>query len=366
MKKKFFVRACVALLLIAVLSSACAPAATPAPVQSQPQAEEPAAPVAAVAEESKELNIAVVMSTTIEEPWNAVYIQALDRVAAAKPHGLTIKYDYAENVATADAERVMQGYAATGKYGILVYHSGQYADMADVTRNKYPDVLIAGSGSGFKPLGGNFIHSDTWVHECAYMLGVVAGHMTESNTLGAVGAFPYPNVNLPVNAFFAGAKSVNPDIKQVMTYLESWWDPAKAKESAAAQIAAGADFIYAERFGVFEAAKEGNVRAFGHYSDQHELAPDTVVSSTVARWDPALYNMVDIWWEHATKNTPYDVAEETFTATYAEGVCDIAPFYALDDTVSAEAKAALEKVQADIKSGALQVPMIEEQVESTK
>lgn len=381
MKKNWMFRVLAALFLVALVASACAP--TPAPAQptqapKPPEAkpteapakpetkptEAPAAPAAPA--EPKELKIAVLMSTTIEEPWNAVYIQALDRVAAAKPHGLTITYDYAENVATSDAERVMHGYANTGKYGILIYHSGQFADAADVTRAKYPDLLVAGSGSGFKPAGGNFIHSDTWVHECAYMLGVLAGKITKTNTLGAVGAFPYPNVNLPLNAFFAGAKSVNPDVKQVVTYLESWWDPAKAKESAAAQIASGADLIYAERFGVFEAAKEGKALAFGHYSDQHELAPDVVVSSTIARWDPAISNMVELWWEHATKGGAYNVPTKTFTATYAQGVCELAPYYDFDSKLPQEAKDAVEQARKAIKDGTLKVEMNEAKVESTK
>jgi basic membrane lipoprotein Med (substrate-binding protein (PBP1-ABC) superfamily) len=70
-----------------------------------------------------------------------------------------------------------------------------------------------------------------------------------------------------------------------MAYIESWFDPPKGKQSALAQIAAGADFIYAERFGPFETAKEKGKLAFGHFVDQNSLAQDIVVSSTIARWD---------------------------------------------------------------------------------
>ncbi len=35
--------------------------------------------------------------------------------------------------------------------------------------------------------------------------------MTESNVIGAVAAYPYPNVSLPVNGYIAGAQAVNPD-----------------------------------------------------------------------------------------------------------------------------------------------------------
>jgi basic membrane lipoprotein Med (substrate-binding protein (PBP1-ABC) superfamily) len=379
MSKRLFWQVVSILVLASIMVTACTPAQvtttapqpekvnpapTEVPADTQPApTEAPAAPVTVA--EPTELKIAIVMSTTIEEPWNAVYVQALDRVAKEKPYGLTMTYDYSENVATTDAERVMNNYANSGKYGIMVYHSGQYADSSDVTRNKYPDILIGGSGSGFKPLGGNFVHSDVWVHECSYLLGIVAGSMTESNILGAVGAFPYPNVNLPINAFFAGAKSVNPEVKQVMTYLESWWDPAKAKESAAAQIAAGADYIYAERFGVFEAAKEAKVYAFGHSSDQHELAPDVVVSSALSRWDPTIKNMIDIWWDHQVNGTEYNVPTTTYIPTLEQGVCDIAPFYDFESKIPQEVKDAVTQARKDIESGAIKVPMIQDKVEST-
>ena len=63
-----------------------------------------------------------------------------------------------------------------------------------------------------------------------------------------------PEVNRLVNAFFAGAKEVNPDVKSKVTFIGSFFDPPKAKEAALAQIDAGVDVIYAERFGVIEAA----------------------------------------------------------------------------------------------------------------
>ena len=92
--------------------------------------------------------------------------------------------------------------------------------------------------------------------------------------IGAVAAFPFPNVNLPLNGYIEGAKSVNPDVEAKVTYLESWFDPPKGRESAAAQLAAGADFIYAERFGPFEAVSE----------KQNSFASAT--SSTRTPWRP--------------------------------------------------------------------------------
>src|SRR5207249_8490668 len=129
--------------------------------------------------------------------------------------------------------------------------------------------------------------------------GIIAGKMTKTNVIGTVAAFPYPNVNLYLNGYVAGAKSVNPNVKVKSTYLGSWYDPPKATQAANAEIAAGADFIYAESAGTIQAVRSHDgVYAFGHYVDQNSLAPSSVPTSDVSVWDPAIKVLIKAWWEH--------------------------------------------------------------------
>ena len=94
---------------------------------------------------------------------------------------------------------------------------------------------------------------------------MIAGAMTKSNTIGVVGGVPVPEVNRLVNAFIAGAKKTNPDAKVLVSFINSWFDPAAAKEAALAQVDAGADVLFAERFGVIEVAQEkGLYRVWQH------------------------------------------------------------------------------------------------------
>jgi basic membrane lipoprotein Med (substrate-binding protein (PBP1-ABC) superfamily) len=313
-----------------------------------------------------DLKIALVLDTTIEEGWAASYIQAMDAVIAEKPQGLNVEYKYVENVSTGDGERVMKTFANMGGYDVLVFHSGSYKDAAMAVAKAYPDKLIVVNGSGFKAVGGNILHTDAWAHEAAYLMGIVAGKMTKTSTIGAVAAFPYANINLPVNAFFAGAKSVNPDIKQVVTYIESWFDPAKAKESAAAQISAGADMIFAERFGVFEAAREGGIYAFGNKKDEHNAAPDVVLSSAISSWGGTINKAVTIWKENKENGKGYNLPAETFVATMAEGGSAMAPYHNLESKVPQDVKDLVEKTRQEIMAGTLKVPAIFEKAESTR
>jgi basic membrane lipoprotein Med (substrate-binding protein (PBP1-ABC) superfamily) len=237
-----------------------------------------------------------------------------------------------------------------------VWGHSVYPDAIQALGPKYPNIAFVGAGSGYAPMGKNMYWVDMHINEAAYLIGMLAGKMTKSNVLGAVAAYPYENVNEPINAFFEGAKSVNPNIKIKMNYISSWYDPAKAKEAALSEIAAGADYVYAERFGPFEAATEKGVFAFGHYTDQNSLAPDTVVSSTLAKWDPVINSLIDAWWNHTVNGTAYDAS--TTSSLYflmKDGASDIAPFHGFDSKIPQDVKDLIAKTRADILAGKMDV-----------
>ena len=91
--------------------------------------------------------------------------------------------------------------------------------------------------------------------------------MTKGN-IGMVGGFPIPEVNRLMNAFMAGVREVKADTKFQVSFIGSWFDPPKAKETAFAMIDGGADLLYAERFGVSRCGQ--GTRGAGHRQrDRH-------------------------------------------------------------------------------------------------
>ena len=122
MQKKKFWLVVMALIMVFSLLAACTPAAEE-PAAEEPAAEEPAAEEPAM-EEPTSMKAIIFTSTSLEEPWNSVYVASWDRVIAEKPHGLDISYDLAESVATADIARVMLEYYNTGEYDVFVFHDG--------------------------------------------------------------------------------------------------------------------------------------------------------------------------------------------------------------------------------------------------
>ena len=312
------------------------------------------APEAAPSEDPTSLRIASIFLNTADDTWSTSLVGALERVAAERPRGLDITFEIFENIAYADGERVIRQTAETGNFDMIIAHS-TYSDGIYAVRDDFPDILFSFTGSGNEGRGGNAYWLDVLPHEAAYLTGVAAGRLSETGVIGAVAAFPFPNVNGPVNAFFEGARSVYPDIETRVTYIESWFDPAAAQEAGTALIEEGADSLYAaSTFGTFQAALEAD-RAFaiGDLDDQEALAPEVVITSVLILWDPGLKVLVDEWWAHVTAGEPYDAPVDRIQFLMSEGGADIAPLN--EALVPADVIAEVNDLREQVLSGDLVV-----------
>jgi len=235
------------------------------------------------------LKVAAIYTLPVEQQWISRIHKALNTAADRGD----IEYKFSENVANTDYERVMREYAEQGMQLIVGEVFGLERAARKVAED-YKDTSFL-MGSSFGPVGPNFSVFDNWIHEPSYLSGMVAGAMTESNTIGMVGGYAIPEVNRLMHAFMDGAREVNPDVKFLVNFIDSWYDPPKAKESAFAMMDAGADIMYAERFGVSDAAVERKVKAIGNVIDTSGDYPETILSSALwhmeATIDKAIANV---------------------------------------------------------------------------
>jgi basic membrane protein A and related proteins len=312
--------------------------------------------VAAPTEEAmapKKLVVFGAYATAIEEPWDGVIHSALTK---AQEEG-KIEYTNTDDIGYAgDMERILREVAEQTQPDIIFGDAFGNEEAVRRVAADYPEIaFVFGSGGG--PAEPNFSVFDNWIHEPAYLSGMLAGGLTKSNVVGVVGGFPVPEVNRIVNAFIAGATAVNPEVEVKTTFINSWFDPAAAKEAALAQIDAGADVLFAERFGVIEAAAEKDLYAFGNMSDQKELAPEHVVSGPVWNMNPTVEYVIN------------QVAGGTYTAQdlkdfnmVAKGGASLAPIN--EDVKGGIPAELLEQVQAkekEIVSGLFRVDIDEAQ-----
>ena len=330
------------LLLALVLLAACtvAPAGAPAAPAAQAPAKE-------------KLVVFGAYATAIEEPWDGVIHAALNKAMDAG----AIDYTYTDDIGYAgDMERVLQEVAEKNKPDIIFGDAFGNEEAVRRVAAQYPEIaFVFGSGGG--PAEPNFSVFDNWIHEPAYLSGMLAGGLTKSNVIGVVGGLPVPEVNRIVNAFIAGATAVNPEVDVKTSFINSWFDPAAAKEAALAQIDAGADVLFAERFGVIEAAAEKGLYSFGNMSDQKELAPASVVSGPVWNMNPTVDYIIS-----QVKAGAYTAQDLKDFSMFAKGGATLAPINT--EVTGGIPQELIDQVTAkeqEIKSGVFRVDINEAQ-----
>jgi len=252
------------------------------------------------------INVAAIYTVPVEQQWVSRIHKALNK---AEREG-RITYRFSENVANTDYERVMREYAEQGM-DLVVGEAFAVERAARKVAADYPETAFL-MGSSFGPAQPNFAVFDNWIHEPSYLTGMIAGAMTESDRIGMVGGFAIPEVNRLMHAFMAGAREVNPDVCFMVNFINSWYDPPKAKEAAFAMIDAGADIMYAERFGVSDAAVERGVKAIGNVIDTAGEYPKTILASAIWHMEPTIDKAID---DVASGNfEPADYGQYSFMA----------------------------------------------------
>ena len=189
---------------------------------------------------------------------------------------------------------------------------------------------------------------------------MVAGGMTKSNKIGMVGGFPIAEVNRLMHAFMAGAKETNPKVEFTVSFINSWFDPPKAKEATFAMIDKGADVLYAERFGVSDAAKEKGKLAIGNVINTQDKYPDTVVASALWNMEPTIDEALKK--VKAGKFTAEDYGK--FSMMKFKG-SELAPLGTFATKVPADIVAKVKAKEADILSGKFTVKVDDSQPKST-
>ncbi len=307
--------------------------------------------MAATAAHADPIKVAAIYTLPVEQQWISRIHKALETAEARGD----ITYTFSENVANNDYERVMRDYAEQGM-DLVVGEAFAVERAARKVAAEYPETAFL-MGSSFGPAQPNFSVFDNWIHEPSYLSGMIAGAKTESNIIGMVGGYAIPEVNRLMHAFMDGATSVNPDVKFLVTFINSWYDPPKAKESAFAMIDKGADIMYAERFGVSDAAKEKGLLAIGNVIDTAADYPGTILSSALWHMEPTIDRAIAA--VAAGSFEPADYGPYSFMG-YGGG-----SFVVDESLASSESVAAAKAKEQEIMDGLFRVNVNDSEPKST-
>lgn len=291
---------------------------------------------------AKPMRVALLTPGPISDrSWNGIAYEGL----VALKDSLGAQISHIQTKTPAEFEENFRQYGTQG-YDLVIGNGFEYQDAAVRVAPGFPNtkyVITSGRITGANIAGIAFAFE-----EASYQAGMIAAAVSKSGKLGLIAGQELPPVKASFDAFARGAKAVNPAVQVITSYIGNWEDVSAGKEQALAQINRGVDVIFqnadAAGLGIFQAAKEKKVYAFGTNADQNPVAPDVILGSVVIDL-PKAFLMIG-----------KEVQGGTFTGRVISlGVKDdvvrLVFNPALADKIPASAKAASDSVGAMLRAG---------------
>jgi basic membrane protein A len=196
-----------------------------------------------------------------------------------------------------DAQRVIKQVADTGATPIILL-GNQYVSPVMAVADRYPNITFTIIDGLAPPLFPN-VQSITFKdHEGAFLVGMIAGKLSDSKMVGFIGGMDVPLIRNFAQGYTQGVHYTAPnrkvEVEMIGTTADAWSNPDKARSLAKEQYNAGADIIFAaagaSSLGVLKAADEMGKLAIGVDSNQNGVYPGRVLTSMVKRVDVAVYD----------------------------------------------------------------------------
>jgi basic membrane lipoprotein Med (substrate-binding protein (PBP1-ABC) superfamily) len=226
---------------------------------------------------------------------------------------------------------------------------------------EHPQVYFIGVDHSYadKEIPANLIGLQFAEDEAAFVVGALAGMMTESGTVAVIGGVDIPPVVKLAEGFQNGAKYVNPDVNVLITYTGTFGDPEKGTETAQGFIDEGADVIFGAAgptgyAGIQYAARQG-VWVIGVDQDEWRTnfrqgsleGSDYVLTSAIKRVDNGVYQAID-------NIVNKKAAGGVLTLKTVDCGVGYAPFHQTEGKVPANAKSMMEMIWRALAAGTLQ------------
>jgi len=281
--------------------------------------------------------------------WNALAYEGL----LAIRDQLGAEVSQIQTKTPAEFEEGFRDFARRG-YGLVFGHGFEFQDAAAAVAPDFPKtVFITTSGNTVRP---NVAPLRFMLEEATYLLGMLAAQMSHTGKAGVVGGIEIPSVKSTIIAFEAGAKLVRPEFTVVTSYVGNWEDVGAAKAAALALVQQGCDVLFhnadAAGLGVFHAAQEKHVYAFGSNKNQNDVAPDVVLASAVADIPKGFVEIA-----RQVKDGRFEAKIKRMGM--AEGAVAVVYNPALEARIPEDVKWRLGDARAAILAGSLQVPTAE-------
>lgn len=304
-----------------------------------------ATPAAAPAAETVKIGMVTDVGGINDKSFNQTAWEGLQAMAA---EDASFEVNYLESKTDADYQTNIGTFLDEG-YDLIICVGYMLADATREAATANPDQYFAIIDDASIDLPN--VACLTFAQEQAsYLVGMVAGLVTESNTVGYVQGMVSDTMNLFGIGYVSGVLAVNPDAKVLQYNANNFADVALGSTAATDMITNGADVIYQAAggtgIGVISTCDEKGVWAIGVDTDQAPMAPDHVITSAMKRVDNAVVEM-----SKNVKDGTFTGGEHHFDLN--NGGVDLAP---TRDHIPADVLEKVEAAKADIMSGKIVVP----------
>ncbi len=262
----------------------------------------------------------------------------LGRQAAQRALGDKVKTTYVESVKEGpDAERVIRELAVAGN-GIIFTTSFGFMNPTIKVARQFPKTKFEHC-TGYKR-DENVATYNIRFYEGRYVQGVIAGRMSKSGIVGYIGSVPIPEVIMGMNSFIRGMRTVNPNGKIKIVWINGWYDPGKESDAAKALIDQGADIIaqHTDSAAPLQVAEQRGVHGFGQASDMIKFAPKAQLTSSVDHWDEYYTQRIQAAMEGSWKT-------EDVWGGFKAGMLHMAPWTNMPDDVAQAAQSAEDGIK---------------------
>jgi basic membrane protein A len=243
----------------------------------------------------------------------------------------------------------------------IIVPSAEFRDGMEEVAAEYPDAKFLYLSEAMQGQT-NIMSVVYYENEGAFLLGALAGTLTQSNNVGAVLAINGDEVQTKyLYGYSAGVKAVNPDAEVQSAYTNSYTDVNKGFEVAKVMYSKGADFVgtYAGacNLGVFNAAENAGdgKYAFGAAKGQFSEKPEKIVASLVKPIEEAIVEILKAYKETGA----FDASKPTELGIDNKGV--VMKYTTENDAlknemITAEVQAMIDELTSGIADGTIVVP----------
>jgi basic membrane lipoprotein Med (substrate-binding protein (PBP1-ABC) superfamily) len=281
--------------------------------------------------------------------WNAAAYEGLIAIRDT----LGAEVSQVETRTPAEFEEAFRDYARRG-FQLAIGHGFEFQDAAARVAPEFPKtIFLTTSGNTVRPNVAPIVFR---LEEATFVLGDLAARMAPDGKACAVGGVEIPSVRSTFLAFAAGAAHARAGYPMTTSYIGSWEDVGAARTATLALIDHGCRFVLhnadAAGPGVFQAAAERNVYAFGSNRAQHEVAPRAVLASAVLDIPTAFVAVAR------------EVKDGTFRArvierTMADGAIAVVYNPALESAIPPQVRTAVAATESAVRDRTLRVPTAE-------